>query len=82
MDNLSQDLTSGALDQADPGMTRLRWLAAALLALLFVSWLIVGCMTVNIDHVVLTDHSNITVSQPKTVTTTTDASIPAGALGL
>jgi hypothetical protein len=44
-------------------------------------WL-VGCMTVNVEHVTLTDHSTMNVSQPKTVTTTTDASIPAGALGL
>ena len=53
-------------------------LAAALAVLLGLG----GCMTVNIDHVTLTDHSSMTVNNPKTVTTTTDASIPAGALGL
>jgi hypothetical protein len=82
MDSLSQDLTSGRFDQVDPGMTRLRWLAAALLALVFVAWLIVGCTTVRVEHLTAMSGSKVTIRGDKTIVVTTDASIPAGALGL
>lgn len=83
--SLEDDLVSGELDAKENERDLLVMLAAWIAALVVLGWILAGlagCMTVQIDHVVLTDHSNITVSQPKTVTTTTDASIPAGALGL
>lgn len=40
-----------------------------------------GCTTLNVENLTMTG-STVTVNMPKTVTITTDASVPAGALGL
>jgi hypothetical protein len=62
------------------GIERAVWTAA----LFAVSVGLTGCMTVTVNNYATGTNSRIevTTSQPKTVTTTADATVPATALGL
>jgi hypothetical protein len=56
----------------------MRLLLAITLALLTIS----ACTTLHVDHLSVAGGSTVTIRADKTVIVTTDASIPAGALGL
>jgi hypothetical protein len=58
---------------------RLLAISGTLVAVALGMCLLMGCMRVQIEA---REGSTVNVDQRKTVTTTTDASIPAGALGL
>lgn len=53
-------------------------------AAVVVATALTGCMSVHVENLALKDHSSLTVTMPKTITitTNTDAQIPATALGL